>query len=90
MSLWRNQVRGKQGEGSVKVCENLRGYCMERKYIGKDFIGYRRSAINPSRIVSYKNIEAKTGNSQLSERQRYTQRTEGLEVCRVRNTFPYV
>ena len=90
MSIWKNQVRGYQGEGTTKICENLHGYCMKREHIGKDFIGYKRSVFDPSRIVRRKNIEAKTGNSKLSERQRDTMRTEGLEVRRVRNTFPYV
>lgn len=65
-----NRKNGRQAEREVKLKYNLRGYSMERKHTGEDFVARKRKYVITGPVVRTKHIEVKSGNSDLTDLQK--------------------
>lgn len=79
-TLEANRARGRLGEDLYKVNATLRGYEYRRTGKGSDF--EERPITYWGRPKSWRKIDVKTGNAQLSD----LQRKKGAKVVRM-NTF---
>jgi len=77
-----NRRKGKAAENQVEMELQMEGYEVERTHEGSDFHAKRRNPFT-GEVVEEKDIEVKSGNARLSERQkRERERSDNYEVRR--------
>jgi hypothetical protein len=80
-TLANNRARGRAAEDQVRFEYELQGYEMRKTHTGRDFVATRRD-IFTGKVVERRNVEVKSGNAQLSDRQREKRKKGNYKVER--------
>lgn len=80
----RNKRRGRAAEDQVEMELQMEGYEVERVHEGADFHARRRDWMTGD-VVEEKKVEVKSGNAELSERQKKEKRKSDDYEVRRRN-----
>lgn len=80
-TLANNRARGKAVEDQVRFEYELQGYSMHKTHTGRDFVATRRD-IFTGKVVERRNVEVKSGNARLSDRQQEKKKKGNYRVER--------
>ena len=67
-TLADNRARGRAAEDQVRFEYEISGYEMRKTHTGRDFVATRRDMFT-GKVVERRNVEVKSGNARLSDRQ---------------------